>query len=88
MIRQGGSSWPEIGARRTPAFPGSSYHADALYGHLGTPARFPMPLRLGMVGSAASTRTIRAEGLDRACAHSGVILELVRILAVAEVRLR
>ena len=68
MIRQGGSSWPEIGARRTPAFPGSSYHADALYGHLGTPARFPMPLRLGMVGSAASTRTIRAEGLDRACA--------------------
>ena len=34
--------------------------ADALSGHLGTPVRFPMPLWLGMVGSAATRARARS----------------------------
>ena len=60
--------WPESGARRIPVLV-SPYHAVALYGHPG--ARSVSDAAMvgdGRERSDASTRTSRAEGLDRACA--------------------
>ena len=72
---------PEAGAWRIP-LPVSPYHAGALYGHPGArPVSDAALVGDGRERSDASTRPVRAEGLDRACApeKNGVQAEGQRV---------